>query len=144
MATKLKETKLTAKSSHKRIIAGWTKRLRSRKYKQTTGKLHRKDNETGKHGFCCLGVLCEMAVEAGVIPVPELDESGTYSTLYVYDNDESVLPEVVRDWAGLQETDGAFETKKGNNTSLADVNDGGKKFGAIAKIIESRPTGLFA
>jgi hypothetical protein len=53
----------------------WVAALRSGKYDQTTGAL--RDGV----GYCCLGVLCEVAIEAGV-PVQvyhgEEDELASY------------------------------------------------------------------
>jgi len=44
---------------------------------------------------------------------------------------------------GLRTEAGEFTDKNGATASLADLNDNGKKFAAIAKIIESKPEGLF-
>lgn len=72
----------------------WTEELRSGKYPQGNGLLRSDDDR-----FCCLGVLCEVAVVEGVIDPPEL-VSGLRR--YVYDGYESaVLPEKVVEWAGL-------------------------------------------
>ena len=43
------------------IQAEWVAALRSGEYKQGTGVLRSEANE-----FCCLGVLCDLAVKAGV------------------------------------------------------------------------------
>ena len=43
----------------------WTTALRSGEYEQGNGVLRTIDNT-----YCCLGVLCELAVKANVIPVP--------------------------------------------------------------------------
>lgn len=45
----------------KEIADKWVAALRSGNYKQTTGMLNR-NNES----FCCLGVLCEIAIKDGV------------------------------------------------------------------------------
>lgn len=44
------------------LKALWLNALRSGEYRQTTGTL--KDTD----GYCCLGVLCHVASEAGMIP----------------------------------------------------------------------------
>ena len=44
----------------------WITALRSGNYPQGRGYLRRIDDD-GKEGYCCLGVLCELAVNAGVI-----------------------------------------------------------------------------
>lgn len=52
------------------VKAEWIKRLRSGKYTQTTGALHRVlgDDPRGDR-YCCLGILCEIAVEQEVVKV---------------------------------------------------------------------------
>ncbi len=135
-------TKLTRKSSHKRIIAGWLEALTSGEYKQTKGALHRKKGK--KEGFCCLGVLCDLAVKAKVIPAPEQSDKTNCngSVSYSYEGDEGVLPDAVKDWAGLKTDCGNFDDED-DDESLAGINDDGKKFATIAKIIASNPEGLF-
>ena len=107
----------------------WVQALRSGKYKQAHGTLGKEDGSR-----CCLGVLCDLAVEAGVIKTFNL-----YSTC---------LPEEVTMWAGLSSDQGAY----GRNLALWRDNDGGwvdgkvnspKRFKTIARIIESEPEGLF-
>lgn len=112
--------KLTKKSSHKQIIAAWVEALNSGEYKQTKGLLRKKDS------FCCLGVLCELAVAAKV-------------TDKDYEGETIVLPDSVVKWASMRYKNASF----GDETSLAQINDAGKKFKTIAKIIESNPEGLF-
>jgi hypothetical protein len=62
-------------------------------YPQTKGALHNSD------GYCCLGVLCEVAVKAGVQidvgPIPGNPD------LIHYDGEVEHLPAAVVDWAGL-------------------------------------------
>ena len=109
----------------------WVKALRSRKYKQTRHTL-------SQHGkFCCLGVACDLAAKAGAISEPE--ERGTYLS---YDGEEDVLPESVKDWLGLRTATGSFTDKREVISNLADLNDGGKKFYQIARVMESEPEGL--
>lgn len=123
----------------------WINALRSGEFKQTHGILRgpifdkithdQKYNRKGEPlvGHCCLGVLCELAVKAGVIK----DFEG--ETLVEY-------PQVIA-WVGLKDEDqggvGSFD-----ENNLAALNDGAgltKKhsFKQIAKIIESDPEGLF-
>lgn len=46
----------------------WLKALRSRKFKQTRGKLERIDKAENVVGNCCLGVLCRIAkLPTGVV-----------------------------------------------------------------------------
>ncbi len=71
----------------------WTDALRSGNYDQTKNWLA--DSE----GYCCLGVLCEIAVQDGVV----FREAGTYTSAedhYDYSSEE--LPQAVQAWAGLE------------------------------------------
>ena len=71
----------------------WTAALRSGQYRKGTGRLKRLDGS-----YCCLGVLCELAVAHGIIRPPRLD-----GDCYTYDPDNkwAVLPTIVANWAGL-------------------------------------------
>jgi hypothetical protein len=74
----------------------WTTALRSGEYEQGVGYLRYE----GK--FCCLGVLCDLAVKDGVMREKKLP-SGSYG----YGDDKLVgsLPVEVRDWADLPDGD---------------------------------------
>lgn len=50
------------------VAQKWVDALRSGEYQQTIGKLGRVDEATGERSYCCLGVLCEVAVADEVIP----------------------------------------------------------------------------
>ena len=65
----------------------WMTALRSGKYKQTTGTLADQD------GHCCLGVACDLAVKAGIIP-PPVKVGSKYYTL-IFDKNFVTLPESV-------------------------------------------------
>ena len=89
------------------------KRLRSGEYIQGKEKLAIKDEEGQR--YCCLGVLCEMAVEEGVTQRTEHDEEhwdfdedkeGIFvqSVVVKYgtgDSYDATLPPEVAIWAGL-------------------------------------------
>lgn len=86
----------------------WADALRSGKYKQGRGALHRPATATksGEAELCCLGVLCELAVAEGIV-VRELR-----GDCYVYLSAEDVsdwasgdLPTAVAEWAGLPARD---------------------------------------
>lgn len=51
------------------IKTEWIDRLRSGKYLQGKGFLRQRELGAVKH--CCLGILCEMAIEAGVTAIVE-------------------------------------------------------------------------
>lgn len=91
----------------------WVKDLRSGEFEQGNGYLRRADSEGGKDRLCCLGVLSEQAVRAGVIPAPEL-----HGRDYHYLDDETdhrgnvlgekfnqctALPRKVAEWAGIKD-----------------------------------------
>jgi hypothetical protein len=113
------------KKALNRVAKRWVAALRSGNIKQTTQHLGR---DSGSR--CCLGVLCDLAVKAKVIPN--------------YDIFEPTLPRKVQTWAGLRTEDGNYTNRLGYNTELTSDNDKSKKsFAKIADIIESQPDGLF-
>jgi hypothetical protein len=141
-----------------KIIEQWVKALESGEYKQARNTLQRVspyahaeedpgfDPANSTVGFCCLGVLCDLAVKAGIIKEEEHgDESLSNGKVIRYGGSESFLPGEVMDWAGLNEhnpivqyeaTDVDNGTKYYRSARLADLNDvDGKGFGDIAKAI---------
>ncbi len=77
------------------IKAQWVAALRSGKYAKGIGALR----DEGK--FCCLGVLCELAVAAGVAMKSERLGSVYYSAPNGDYPERCFLPEPVAQWAGL-------------------------------------------
>ena len=143
----------------------WLDALRSGEYEQTRGRLRRgmpldpEDLDDGYNaGYCCLGVLCDLAVKAGVTqlheerPFEESDyENERNYVSYSYGvsegrKDSSVLPPEVVKWAGLGNAVDAVNPYVEElpadadeftpRATLASENDGGKSFEEIAKIIE--------
>lgn len=88
---------------NREIVAQWVDALRSGNYRQSKGRLNRliegrRDNpldQDQKVGMCCLGVLCHLAAEAGVV---RAERSGE---LMRYDEETHVLPARVMQWAGF-------------------------------------------
>ena len=116
---------------NKRIKDRWIAALRSRKYKQCKGVLH-DDN-----GYCCLGVLCDLhskSKQGKEFGLKFEFKNGSYGIKYYYDNNVGILPEVVKEWAGLDDTDPILSEKL--EKSASDLNDSGKKFHEIADFIE--------
>lgn len=125
------------------IRDAWVENLTNGEYEQTTQVLH---NVT-ENAYCCLGVLCDMAVKAGVIGEPfeknmwisskdadlqvatYTDSEGDYWT--------SVLPPEVIAWSGIGSDTGyfAYKTKPGTD-GLAGLNDNGATFAEIANVIK--------
>lgn len=114
----------------------WVQALRSGEYQQGNGVLHR-PGRTGDYPepeqFCCLGVLCRIAVESGLdIPV-HVD-----STVH-YDYHSSYLPRSVSEWAGIDDinptvTVTSYETP----VALSYLNDNDTTFSEIADLIEEQ------
>jgi hypothetical protein len=122
------------------IKAQWVADLRSGQFEQGRGYL----NMEGK--LCCLGVLCEQAVKAGVIEARPLEHD---SAVIVYDGKSDTLPDSVVRWAGLPEGEGVTNPRNPNvevddtSVSLAELNDGEngwtrRTFGQIADLIEDQ------
>lgn len=134
----------------------WLEALRSGEYKQGQEQLHK----TGPEGdrFCCLGVLCDLALKAGATKVAKLDQNTDYdeeteedvlvNAFDVWYGDANaaslavttsfeVLPEDVRKWAGLDGDDPIVEVD-GVEKCLSNLNDNGTTFEALADIIEEK------
>lgn len=125
-----KQDRATARKQ-KRVRERWAEALVSGEYKQGTGVLHRLYGK--RHTFCCLGVLCELAVKAKVIDKPAPDEDD--STFY-YDNAYDTPTDSVLEWAGLNDD---------QVQDLVTLNDDYKKsFKTIAKlVVEPESIGAF-
>lgn len=135
----------------------WVARLRDPLQKQAKGALRRGDAR------CCLGVLCEIAVEDGIIQTKptrdswtglELEPDDEDTTWFYGDNlsehdyllSDATLPQQVKEWAGMTSTSGewvsdndAFDTDFDHIThvSLIELNDDREyDFPAIADAIE--------
>lgn len=103
----------------------WIRRLRSGEYPQARGALNRvKGNDVG---FCCLGVLSEVAVDAGVA-IREFDE---YPNMAVYvdlqNGDSSAFGATtgIQEWAGLvvEDVDKLISLNDGQGESFAEIAD---------------------
>lgn len=107
----------------------WISALRSGDYVQGTGWLRSADNK-----YCCLGVLCELAVGAGVITCNTVEWSETF-----YQGNSTVLPIEVEKWAEIGSCLGSFEGMIEGTCSLAHLNDSGfYDFSQIANVIEEK------
>ena len=111
------------------IKDNWVAALESGEYEQGKNYLH-----SGTR-FCCLGVLTDLYIKAH----PEQGgwtprDSGTEVTTFFFGPDRedySVLPIVVRDWAGLDAASPLIEDEH-----LTDTNDNGASFVKIAHLIK--------
>ena len=114
----------------------WMDALRSGDYKQGQNAL-RKQYPDEDPQFCCLGVLCDLAVKAGVVTAHAVD---SVYTGYGEQENTALLPAEVREWSGVSE---AGEFKKSSDSlpfardALTAYNDVlGKNFNEIADVIE--------
>lgn len=105
----------------------WQEALRSGDYKQTTGALRRSD------GFCCLGVLCDLAVRDGVTAwVQSRYGLGRFSC----EDNDGVVPYVVANWCGMSPNP-PVQFDDGGMYTLSAVNDfHDKTFAEIADLID--------
>ncbi len=115
------------------VKAKWLTALRSGEYEQTTGTLHRIVGRAESHwspesrpGWCCYGVLCDVAVKEGLKVIRKTDEDTEY-----FDGVIDYLPPSVMEWAGLPGNDLEVQGR-----SLAHRNDNGVLFLEIANLIE--------
>lgn len=76
------------------IKARWVHALRSGRYKQGHRRL-----ETSDGRFCCLGVLCKIAVEDGVIERKVHDGNVSFGKERTSDWERAILPRAVAAWA---------------------------------------------
>lgn len=111
----------------------WVDALRSNKYPQTKEVLQ------SKEGFCCLGVLCEIASQNNV------EVRRTLTNRLVGDTLRN--QPLVANFVGLKSKTGRFTQKSREGYKLIQfltaLNDKGTSFEEIADIIESNPSELF-
>ena len=113
----------------------WVEALRSGKYEQGTGTL-----TTGSGRYCCLGVLCDLAVADGAIEPPTLVEAGDDGDRLAYRNETEHLPRAVQLWAGLdQDSPEVHDPDEDYWKELVGLNDDvGLTFHEIADLIEAQ------
>ena len=83
----------------------WVNALEAGKYRQATGCL------TNDGKFCCLGVACQLAKKEGVVKRED----------YRYDDEESVLPESVMDYLGVNDSNPDITWSKKDKQALPKV-----------------------
>jgi hypothetical protein len=117
---------------NKKVMKKWVKALLSGKYKQGRGLLKQTDHkDIIRH--CCLGVLCELYNEdMKEKKKKKLTEKVDGFGVIRFNKQPEHLPSIVKDWADLNDNVGSI----GAFDSLATINDDGKTFKTIAKIIE--------
>ena len=115
----------------KEIADEWVKALPT--YTQGKNFLRKGDK------FCCLGVLCDLAVKHGIIAEGQ-DRYHAGALSYGEEELAGTLPDEVRNWAGMKDPGGRLEPRADGATrpfrqSLAELNDAGHTFEDIAEII---------
>lgn len=118
--------------------AEWIAALRSGEYRQGSDYLARTDAD-GNMTYCCLGVLCDLAVKAGV----DVQVVQSMNNL-AYDGQISVTPDSVAQWAGLPDQNPTvivgWEVPDGEghtvSFSLAEMNDGSQTYNYPAHTFE--------
>ena len=154
---------MARKSIYEKRRELWVKALRSGKYEQGIDGLNINDEF-----YCCLGVLCEVAMQNGLSLTKDDD---TDSEWVEYDGDAEQLPQAVADWVGLESKIGRMHHQTSWDTirkdlqftvsvdddgleilhymddktpgCLATMNDAHIPFDVIADVIEAKPKGLF-
>ena len=93
----------------KEVAKKWVKALRSGKYKQGDGCLKQTNLKKNKTYHCCLGVLCELYNEQMINnKKKKLNDDVDKYGLHSFEEDIEVLPDNVRQWAGLIGKAGSF------------------------------------
>jgi hypothetical protein len=125
------------KKMNPEVKAKWLAALRSEEYVQGDGKLKRRD-VNGNVFHCCLGVLCEIYEKDENKHERSSGWSLRNNEYYEYSGCPNVPPLVVTAWAGLEESNPIYNPDSDdiNEHSLAQDNDNGYSFEAIAAIIE--------
>lgn len=115
----------------------WVEALRSGKYAQTTGALHRKFDEPRNHtsaGFCCLGVLREVL---GMCQNEYL-EDGSSRDCYLSDEEAEAAGLTARHQGDLSEMNDGGVWPGGPPFEEFDAEEGGGfSFDTIAAYIEA-------
>ncbi len=131
------------------VKAKWLTALRSGMFGQTRSKL-----SDGEGNYCCLGVLCEVALRDESKPERLVkDCTGQRYGDMGTDSSRAYLPRMVQEWAGLIDDSGYFKNDNGDfndngveivredgtiilGNSLASLNDDKATFEEIANVIE--------
>jgi hypothetical protein len=134
------------------IAERWIEALESGDYAQGKLALHvraRDANGNPVDKFCCLGVLCDLASQDGVVRTDTI-HTGKVENI-VYDGKRGEIPESVKNWAGVRWADLHVPARflvgmeldhnivdtlaMGASVKVSTLNDSGKSFKEIAAII---------
>lgn len=85
----------------KTIAKRWVDALRSGEYEQGRNRLAQQTQD-GRVEYCCLGVLCELAVKDGVIPPKTPYDRVLDSGIFAYEGIATAMPPAaIESWAGI-------------------------------------------
>ena len=127
------------------IATRWIEELESGRWKKGVGQLHVQTGaqiDVTKDRFCCLGVLCRMAINDGV----RVGVAMRRDTRYRYKDQHQVsyngksgeLPEQVRTWAGLRTRLGEIPHEEPKvPDDLSSINDRTSDFSAVVAAIRT-------
>lgn len=108
----------------------WIEALKSGEYRQGREYLRKGDT------YCCLGVLCDLAVKAGA--TSDWREPFGEDRASVIGGETAYLPSSVAQWANIS-YEGFYRHEDGEESSLTFQNDRNKlTFAQIAEIIEEK------
>lgn len=122
----------------------WINALRSGEYKQGREKLR------SPNGYCCLGVLCDLYSKEKEIEwtfKEAFEEENTQPVdRWYFDGESEFLPQSVKEWAELEQinplikidVDDPWEDPWSYHEEVANLNDTGYTFTAIANLIEQQ------
>jgi len=123
------------------IKAQWIAALESGEYKQCRNSLTKVSEDGTTQGHCCLGVLTELAVAAGITTRVGVSESHSvqYSDDNEYDGHTTALPPLsVQRWAELSDNNPIVKLNAVPH-ALAELNDEiGLSFPEIADLIREQ------
>lgn len=114
---------------NKENIRKWVNALRSGEYRQTKGALK------NDYGHCCLGVLCEVAIQHGLALTQTRTETDEGNECVAFNGEWGTAPEEVVAWAGIEKSNPELLSDE----RAAELNDDrGFSFGQIADLIEKK------
>lgn len=118
------------------IAKKWVEALRSGEYKQGHEVLR------GGNEFCCLGVLCDLALKEKAVEAEWTPEYRGRTYFSEPDNrSETYLTHGVAKWAGVKSRSPRV-VSNGTSRPLSDLNDTAYTFDQIANLIEEQAESL--
>lgn len=123
------------------IKTKWVAALRSGEYRQGRNVLKQRHGDKDTPQYCCLGVLCEIAIAEGVkVEVGSVEGNAHGTEVITYDGAYELPPDSVWLWAGMSDNNPSvdYSTEDDEEVSnvVAELNDDGYSFEQIAEWIE--------